>query len=263
MNVITKALSEVGYSIPLEVLELAFKENSARLNQTISLDEKMMNKVIRPRVLVDCNLVGGVQVVIPIDNCLVEYGTNNEAIITVDKNLTNNKSILSALSIVANTSQNLGGVANNPSGAYMSAATQVINGLDDLNLTQTSKLELIADNKILVEEYGMGFINGSLRCMIENSSNLSNISPRSSPKFSKMVIYAVKAYIHNKLLVNLGKGYLYNGHELGVIKEVIDSYSDSNELYTEYLNNTWKEVAFMNDTMSHDRFIKSMLGSVI
>lgn len=263
MNVITKALSEVGFNIPLEVLELAFKENSARYNQTISLDERIMNKVIRPRVLVDCNLVGGVQIVIPIDKCVVEYGVNNEAIITVDKKLTNNKSILSLLGIVSNVSKNLGGYVSDGGSSIMDNAAKISNSLDNLNIIQTSNLELIADNKILVEEYGMGFLNGSLRCMIENSSNLGNISPRSSIKFSKLVLYAVQSYIHNKLRVRIDKGYLYNGHELGIIKEVIDSYADSNELYTNYLDEVWRVVSFMNDTMSHDRFIKSMFGSIV
>ena len=263
MNVITKALSEVGYSIPLEILELAFIEGRGSYKQTISLDERMMNKVIRPRVLIDCNLVGGVQAVIPINKCTVEYGSNNEAIITVGKHLTNNKSILSALSLVTNISSNLTGSVNDPGNAMLGTGVNILNGLDDLNVTQTAKLELIADNKILVEEYGVGFIDGAVRCMIENSTNLSNISPRSSSKFSKLVVLAIKAYIYNNQLVKLGKGYLYNGHDLGVIKEIVDGYSDANEMYTDYLETVWREVAFMNDGMTHDRYIKSMLGSAI
>lgn len=263
MNVITKALSEVGYAIPLEIIQLAFRENTPRLNKTISLDEMIMNKVIRPRVLTDCNLVGGIQAIIKLDRCTIEYGINNEAIVTIPKTLTNNKKLLSVLGLVSNITQNVGGAVNASSGAYMSAASNVVNALNDLNLIQTSRVELIGDNKVLIEEYSMQFVNGAIRCMVENSSNLTNISPRSIPKFTKMVTYAVKAYIYNIMRVRMGKGYIYNGHELGVIKDIIDEYSDSNELYMEYLEKTWKEVAFMNDSMSYDRFIKGMFGSVV
>jgi len=260
---ITKALSEVQFGIPLEILQLAFRENSAKVNTAYSLEEIITNRVIRPRVLVDANIVGGIQTTIPLSECLIEYVDNYEAIITVPKSSTNNKAIITALNIVSNMRGNVAtGITGGPS-SLLDAAAGMMDGLDNLDIVQTSRLEVIAENIILVQEFNLPITTGMIRVVVENDTNLNNISPRSYISFSKLVVLAVKAYIYNIMVVRLDKGYLYSGHDLGVIKDIIDGYSDANEMYLEYLEGKWKKVAFMNDDVSKDRFIKSMLGRIM
>jgi len=260
---ITKALSEVQFGIPLEVLQIAFRENSSKINTSYSLEEIITNRVIRPRVLVDCNLVGGIQTTIPLVECKVEYVDNLEAIITVPKSSTNNKAIITALNIVSNMRGNVTtGITGGPS-PLLDAGNALSDGLGNLDIVQTSRLEVIAENIILVQEFNLPIITGMIRVVVENDSNLSNISPRSYIPFSKLVVLAVKAYIYNTTVVRLDKGYIYNGHELGIIKDIIDGYSDANEMYLEYLETKWRKIAFLNDNVSKDRFIKGMLGRVL
>ena len=59
----------------------------------------------------------------------------------------------------------------------------------------------------------------------------------------------------------MDKGRLEGGAELGRFREVIDSYSDAEEQYQDYLLNTWQKVAFMNDRESYERFTKMMIGA--
>ena len=71
-------------------------------NQIVSLDDRILNTVIRPIVLVDCNLVGGIDM--SIDLFLVDVARQPDYgyIITIDKKHTGGRSILAAYDIICN-----------------------------------------------------------------------------------------------------------------------------------------------------------------
>jgi hypothetical protein len=73
-------------------------------------------------------------------------------------------------------------------------------------------------------------------------------------------VWAVKAYLYNKLIVPINSGYLSGGQELGMFKSVLEGYSDAEENYQTYLKEIWGQVAFMNDTSRYSYFISSMLA---
>jgi hypothetical protein len=56
-------------------------------------------------------------------------------------------------------------------------------------------------------------------------------------------------------------GELQGGQVIGKIKEILDSYSDANELYDEFMINTMAKVLFMNDQESYGRHTKLLTGS--
>jgi hypothetical protein len=55
-------------------------------------------------------------------------------------------------------------------------------------------------------------------------------------------------------------GYLVGGKELGPFKDVIESYSDAEQQYWDYLNNVWGAVQFMNSNENYVEFIRSLVG---
>lgn len=262
MNAITKALSEITFQIPSEILNLTFKEHSNRINQILSMDERIMSEVIRPRVLVDCNLVGGIETRVDLNRCKITALSNREFVVEVPKALTNNKNIITALSLVSNVvySQSMSYADASP---FESVANNMMNNLGTENVVQTSRLEIIGDNVVLIQDPNIHLMNGVLRCMVENNTNLENINPRSYLAFSELCVRAVKSYIHNKMLVKLNQGYIYGGHELGVVKETIENYSDAEEMYKEYRNTNWRKIAFINNSDSMSRYVKGMLGNTL
>lgn len=136
-----------------------------------------------------------------------------------------------------------------------------MNALSDLNIVQTSRLEVIGENTILVVDPMYIGGNGILKCTVENPKNLENINPRSYMAFSALVVIAAKAYIYNRLRVPLDKGYVTGGHELSVVKEIVESYSDAASIYLEEILK-WKKVAFLNNNISKASFIQSMMPFV-
>jgi hypothetical protein len=191
----------------------------------------------------------------------VEICGNDQFIVKVPKELTNGRSIVSVLNLISNDN------FNSNSGIGMvdtqEVFTKMANNLGSVIIAQTTRLELIADNTILVSEPSVYLLNCYLRCVIENDDNMGNLNPRSYIAFSRLVELAVKSYIYNYMVVKMDRAQLYNGHELGSIKDVIDGYSDSESMYREYLREDWRKVAFLNNSLSTENYITSMFGNVI
>jgi len=262
MNAITKCLSDAKFRIPNEILYLAFMERSEKINTVISLDEMIMNKVIRPRVLTDCNLVGGIMTRVDISKCNVTVMANREFIVEVPKSLTANRSIVSVLGLVSNVIYH-SSTAFNETPSALATGLNMVNNLSSENVIQTSRLELIGDNTVLVQDPTIHLINSVLRCMVENDSKLSNIKPRSYPALSKLFTLAIKSYIYNHLIVKLDQGFIQGGHELGVISNIITDYAEAEAEYQEYLATVVTKLLYMNDADQFGRHVKSMLGNTL
>lgn len=268
MNIISKALDEIKYRIPFEILQLVFSTPTNWRTMPISIDESIRNKVIYPRVLVDCNLVGGVQVIIATDGLTFEVLDNYIMAFAIPPDRRMHRSIVSVLSVgfmpyssVMNGMGGIGGnVAMNNTNEISNVAQRVMDSYNSFPPITTASAELIGENTIAVKDSyrPSGFY--SLRCIVENEANLNNINPRSYHHFSELVTLATKAYIYNTLVVALDKGYLTGGQELSIIKSIIDEYRDSGENYLTYLRETWAAVAVCNDRESYDRLLRMQIS---
>lgn len=261
MNAISNALSEVKFSIPMDILNAAFIFNVGFNDSNTSIDDRMLNMVVRPRVLVDCNIVGGIETVIDLSNLNGRSVDNTSIVYHIPKEMLNGKSIVSVLSVAggagsySNSMQNSGLSMMND---FSLAGARVQNSMSSSGIPQTARVELIGENTVMVQ--GDTFGLNTMRVVVENNVNLSNINPRSYGTFSKLVVLAVEAYIHNTLIINMDKAFLHGGHELGSFKEYVDGLSDSNELYKTILREEWMKVAFMNDSTRYSRFLKLMVS---
>lgn len=261
MNAITNALTDVKFAIPIEILQIAFSDQSKTVNVLTTLEDRMLTTLIRPRVLKDCNLIGGVVTKIDLNKCDIKQVSTNEYIITVPKSLTNEKSIVSAQSIISNyvnLSTNLAGMTPAP---IETALHKMSDNHMAANVVQTSRLEVVGENRVLVQDPTMIFTNGILNCTIENNTNMENLNPRAYLGFSKLVTLAVKSFIYTYCRVKINQAYVYGGHEISVVTDIVDSYSDSEELYLEYLKTTWGKIAFMNQSNNMNKFVKSLFGN--
>ena len=262
MNAVGYALNRIKLAIPPEILTIAFSEYNAVSKGVVSLDEHIMSNVIRPIVMVDCNVVGGIETTIPLNKCPINFLTNREFIVSIPKELTNGKNIVTLLSLVSNVLYNQATSFTDMS-PLQSAGMNMMNNVGTENIVQTSRLELIADNLVLIADPTIHLVDGVLRCMIENMNNMENINPRSFDAFAELCIKATKTWIYNYMVVKLNKGYVYGGHELSVVSDIINGYSDSYNEYREYLNSKWGKIAFINNSVGMDRYVRSMLSNTL
>lgn len=266
LNPVTHAVSEIQMVIPAQILTEVFGREDYRNWRRVapvSIDEMIKSKVIRPRVLKDANLLGGRHVLIPLDNIPAYSQDSFSSIYNIPPEATGHREILSILSVnylssVAGT----GGmgmpfnVSNPTSSSDLAMAGQrVMDSFANVPHVSTAHAELIGYNTVLLRDSMRPSQAYALRCMLANDENLSNIQPRSYRAFSKAAILATKSFIYNQLIIRIDQGVLEQGQGLGEFKNVVDSYSDAEEQYQEYMKTVFQKVLFMNDVQSYDRYI--------
>lgn len=264
MDVISKAIDECKFQIPRQILEVCFnnRDQYYRLMPT-SIDEHIRNEVLKPRVLVDCNLVGGTEIFVPLAGLQQERINDYTSVYKIPKNRTQNRTILSVLNITfsnPNMITNYGISSQCGNSTMLQGGQQVMDAMGSIPITSTAYVQLIGENVVMVRDTVILPANIYLRCIVQNDENMSHIQLRSYRAFAKLAVLAVKAYIYNEMIVRMDQGELYAGQELGIIKSKIEEYADSEELYQTYMTEVWQKVAFMNDRETYNRFKRILIG---
>lgn len=274
MNPIKKAVDEVRFAIPTAILERAFlrRYDSWRAAPRTSLDEQIIMKVIRARVMIDCNLIGGTQALVDLSGLPQERPADYLTLIHIPKERTEGKSINSVLHVGFTSLMALAGwtgmSSNNALASYGSfdntasgvLASGLIAAFDKIPMTSTAKCDLVSENTIVVRDAISLPPSILLRCVLANDDDMTNLSPRAYRHFAELVTYAVKAYIYNTLVVNIDQAELQGGQQLGTFKDLVDGYADSNQNYLDYLQQSWEAVAFMADDVTYSRYIQLVAG---
>lgn len=263
MDLITKCLEEVHHNIPEPILQAAFKDQ--RITQRgvpLSVDTRILEQVIDKRVRVDCNLKGAMQVVIPLVGITPERLDSFSAIYRVPKSITQGRRITSVLSISYGEGAHMPGAQQylNTSSNMKMQVGKILDAALDLPLVSTAYLQLIGENTVFIEGELSLPTNMFLRCFVTHDSEFSSIKPSSYHSFTSMVVLAVKAHIYKELLVKMDMGQLHFGMQLGTFREIVDSYSDANEMYYEYLQQTWPKIALFSDELSLRQHLKLITG---
>lgn len=270
---VQKSIQEAKFTIPLEILQQAFAPIRVygRPN-ALNIDSIIREKVIDARVKVDCNLVGGTQLDIPLRGLQPEEvplpaGTPYSwaLVYRIPMALTQNRVITRVLWI-ANTVAPISGTytyASYNGSALTNAAMGVMQSQAPIPTMSTSHIDIINTNTIMIMDTNQWPYDCSMRVFVENDPDFSQLPAGAYPFFSKLVVYAIKAYIYNTLIIQVNSGELQFGQELGRFKEILDSYADANELYTEYLMNQWREVAAYSDPVTARDFFRINIGAGI
>ncbi len=264
MSAVQKALDEIKSEIPPFILNLIFIQRTQNLRgRPVSLDEAILTAVIRPRVMVDCSMVGGDEVVIDLSSVNGERPDNYTTIYQIPKQLTNGRKIVSALNISFMDPTRLGTVIS-ATACQNTGITQLGNAVMDAHgpipQISSANVELIAENVVMVRDVILMPANAYLRCVLAHDDEMSDIHTRTYFNFAELAIRAVKAYIYNQYIVELGTGQLVAGQQLPVISQIIEGYADANQLYKEYLKTVWQKVALMNSREGMQRYLKNLVG---
>lgn len=265
MSAVGKALKEVSYRIPPQILNLVFMRSMGRYQfEPTSVEDQILHLIFRPRVLVDCNLLGGVETWVDLTRATRSQIDGHNTVYRIPKELTGGRSIISAKSITMINPYAYGNFNSGPacgSSELMYAARDMMNAASgNIPSIGSAYVQLIGENVVLVRNTIMIPQVAWLKCIIENESDLGNISPRSYRVIAKMLELATKSYIYNTYLITLDEGQLQGGREIGSVRSIIEGYSDAEEMYQEYLTNTVQKTLFMNDVEPYRRHLKLIVG---
>ena len=261
MNAIEKALLDIKFAIPKEILHWTFGTTPVgSRRRVVSEDFRLRQEVIEARVLPDCNLLGGVQVVVPLQDMPCHYLPDGSVLYQITKERLQGRRLQSVLSVATGDCYRH---AVTPSAQRGTFATQLLSKIVSANIPAgfdtSNRVRLVGENAVLIEDY-LTVPWLYLRCVVSDDNHLSNFSPRAFPYFSKLCLLATKAHIYRFATLPIDEGVLSGGLPLGRFKEVIDSYSDSETLYTEYLTTTFAKMLFQQDREAHARHLRAITG---
>lgn len=264
MNPIVKAISDATRKIPRPILNAVFLKRAERWRAApASLEAEIRRQVVDARVMIDCDLVGGTDTYIPLANVPMERIDNFESVYVIPKELTQDRSILSVLSICFTDPQlvtSYGTATNWTNSTTLQAGQAMMDAHAMIPINSSHRVQLIGENVVSLRDNVILPNNVYLRCILQNSSEMHHIQRRSYPAFTKLVVLAIKSHIYNEYIVEMDVGELRGGQTLGTFKRIIDEYADSEEEYTEYLTKVWAKIEFMNDKESFGRYIRLSMG---
>jgi hypothetical protein len=258
MNLISKALSDLKHIIPEEILQAAFMDGVYyKTNAMHTVEFAIRRHVIDDRVYKDLNMVGGTQTIIHLQGLPYEVIDRVNMVVRIPFEKTNGRMITTVLniSIADYFAVGLGVPIQNNRGALLGATDKVLDALLPIPNVSSEQVKLIDRNTVLINGIPNVPNNCYLTCILENDENLNNIQPGSYHDLLRLIELAVKAYIYTKLRIKVARGALVGGFDLGVFKEEIDSYADSNTLYSEQLIK-WTQIAILNDPVSRNRHLR-------
>lgn len=270
-------INEIKHSIPYEVLHAGMTlDEDPQLQALSSLEDKILNKVFKKRVLLAANVIGGIETIIPLAGITPSFSEAMYTVYHVPAEYTMDKEIMSALSLSYLPTAGFMGISggfggshmvynpNSPghgmNSASMNVASRIGSSYNSSAILSSAHLEIVARNTIAVYAHYQTLANYGMRVVLQNDENLNNIQPRSYQSLSKLTVLATKAYLYNKLIIPINSGYLSGGQDLGMFKSILEGYESAQEDYEVYLREVWGRVAFMNDTTRHSNFLASMLS---
>ena len=261
---VEKALTEIKMLIPMEILKLVFLDKTyAYRNKPLNLDQEIINQVIARRVIVDCNLLGGVDYIVPLLDTHRETTEEFMAVYRMPKRFMDNRSIMSILAVMYINPY----MVSSPAGAstcgwssVMATTQAVMDAMSPIPNFSSSEVSLEGENTIVIRDARVLPSRSYARCILSYDDYMSNITPRSYLAFAKMCRLAVESWIWTNRVIAMDRGELTAGVELGAIKRIIDKFEDSEEEYDTYRKNVMPKVLMMTDDTRKRRHITRIVG---
>ena len=273
MGILQKAVDEIKYRIPYDILNAAFRDysESGWRGAPVSLEELIMSKVIRPRVIFDTNIVGGETIMVPLDGLMPKYADHYTRVVEIPLERVNGRSIMSVLSAhylphgysFNNMNSPMAIAGYGSVNDVTSTANKINTSFANVPPLSSAMVQLTGPNVVLIRDRTYITNVYSVRCVVANEENLENINPRSWHVFAKLCELATKSYVYNKLVIQMDSTYLQGGQSLGVLKDIVDEYRECHDLYDVELREKWQKVNFLNDTESTTRFYRLMVNPAL
>lgn len=247
MSNVDYCVGHIVNAIPNEILTQVFVNHQVYgFGDMYSLEELITQKVMADRVLVDLNMIGGQEVLVPLWKLSYQL-LDNGYLYKIPFSMTNGRHITSALAIES------GHIQSQP-GGLRGAMTGTMS-------TGTAEVQVVGKNVVVIsEQVSMG--NLYLRCRIGNETSLMNWNSSSLPKVANFSILAAKSICYNKLSIRLGDANINGGAVNSYLREAVDSMRDAQELYMEMLDQKMIKASIFQDAKSKRRATRSIMPSI-
>lgn len=265
LDAISYSLMQVQQKIPAAVLNQTFIASMKhRTHLPVSVQSRITDLIINKKVLVDLNIIGGETAIIPLDSCELLEQESTYSVYRIPKSATANRSVSSVHEVRVGAGIGVDNSAVLGSASMIGeAASNMMRSISPVPTTSFGNAVLISENTFMIEMPPNFGQFGGVQVSLEYDPTLSGIKPRTVFNFAKLVVLATKAFIYNSQFVPMDQAQIKSGSAFGSYKDAVDSYSDADELYDEYLLTTWATVDKLNDSHTRQRLISLAVGRAI
>lgn len=264
MNAVNYALNEIKLRIPKPIRNYTFVKSIPEYHYNLfSEEQQIRSQVLDNKVLIDCDLVGGEELIIPFENVPFRELDSGKVIYKLPREKLQGRRLMSAMS-VSTGDHRLDTYSNAyyPTSSLHDAASKLLGANTADAGTTTNRVKKIGDNLVLVEDR-LTFNQLYLRCVLSYDRGLINFSPRAFPNLAHLSVLACKSIIYNNSVLEIDASQLMGGVSIGRFREIVDSYSGSSQEYDEYLKNIFTKVLFQQDKESHSRHLRMLTGGLV
>lgn len=248
IDALRSALSQIYNSIPLPILEAAF--NYSEYSDQ-SLDDLIKEKVLLARVRDDVSIRGGkiFDLILSLDWAKYTSSPSPYALgisgsystFLIPPEAREHRDISCVLSMrfpytistsISGNFYNTCSVQGNTLGQLACAALQNQTGAQQLaNPTGI----IYPGNLLVVTPPQIQFIPWNVRVRLRYDDNFSGMDVSTLRPFVHVCEAAVKAYIYTNLIMKIESNVVFRGAEIGVMRDIVNSYAEANERYEECL----------------------------
>lgn len=244
-NTIDLLLAHVVSHIPPQILQFAFPVGSSGVGLPVPMHEQILARVMRARVLKDCNLLGGKGKYI---NLLPEYleethnqqGHNPLAGYHLSYSLhrippaQRDNMPIGEISEVLPMSIGRGSAVAGTAGYGMTstmAGQQVLNSITQQQYRSPPIAEAVAGDLIRLSPSQYAGLGWTLVVTLHYDADLTGLNSAAVLPFCTMMVHATKAYIYNQFILQLDQGFIQHGADYPGLRSVVDSYAGANDDY--------------------------------
>lgn len=260
-DLISKAIQRVKYEIPRQILKEAFKspiygKSKTRRFESIestNIDDGIVTKVIEGMIRHNLSGVAGTTERLPLSAATKEILDPWNVIYRFDERSLGGKVITSVIELVYGLTQTYGtnslGPLQQQGPRLMRMTRDIANSNAGTMTTGSAYVEVIGGNAVLVSDVNLAAPHGYIVCTTSYDSRYNEIKPAYHRDFTELVVWATKAYIYNKLYIDVDEAVIRSGATIGAFKDVLDGYSDAINSFNDLIDNKWRKLSMLNDTL--------------
>lgn len=261
MDPISRALHEIMFSIPGDLLGMAFSQSTVYGNvDNRSMEARIRDTIIEGKVVPDCQMVSGEQVIVPVNSCTTRI-IQNGIIYYAPLEVTGGRHLKSVISIGSNLNHGFNSSHVHGDMGYNSISSlghRFANSVRGGGYTENHMVDIIPPNGILVRGQELG-LNEFIRCYVFNDELMSNLKIHNIPLFQEMAVYATKWYIHTRLMTTLGEGRINGGSLNGYTRQLVDEYASAEEEYKQRVK-LFSGAMVDNDVLTQEQMLMAQFG---
>lgn len=258
--IMSRVCGRGSFDIPRQILEEAFKDDWLDRNMPRSLEDRVFEAIIRPRVLRDIDMYYGEQILINLQGAEQLSIGDYARVFRINADQTGNREIISAecVGLVpyganaqfrGTNSMSMVPTAGND---LMNYGSQVMSSMSSIPRVSSTRVDIVGFNTIRVTDNQRFQSMYTLRAFVTNDNRLANIPAQAYDKLLALCVLAVKAYIYNEYIVAMGDNFLRRGQELGIFKQIIEQWSECSKEYYAYKEEQWAvQGIIMNEDQHH------------